>query len=140
MRKLTKEEADKRDQLIYGRTLNKDEVFGGIANFGVGSYNCGTPINISIAEQLVENGWLDPEDCQNASPSAGEFMQFCKQYPQVKLIGYTVVPERDDCRTSIEGLFCDHDITSELITDFSNLCHDANEFEVNGEILYAWWD
>lgn len=140
MKKLTKEEADKRDQLIYGRILQPDEVFGGLASFSIGLYACGTPINVSIAEQLVENGWLDPEDRQNNSPSAGEFIKFCKQYPQVKLIGYTIVPERDDCRTSIEGLFCDHDINQDLISAFSELYYDADEFEVNDETLYAWWD
>lgn len=130
----------KRDELIFGRVLSDEEMLGGVAYFGEGNYCKGKPITIDMAIQLVNDKYLDPDEYQNNSPSVSELMELCSKYPQVKMEGYVVSPKRDDCRVSIDGLICRNDITEELITEFSNLCHDADDFYVGKDVLRSWWD
>ena len=130
----------KRDELIFGRQLEPDEMFGGVAHFGSGNYCAGPLLTIDKAKQLINDGFLDPEDVQNYNPTAKEFVDFCSQYPQVKMHGYVVSSQRDDCRVTIEGLECQNDITEQLIIDFSNKFNDADNFSVDENNLFCWWD
>lgn len=97
-------------------------------------------LSIEQLKALEKEGLLDLEDSQNCSPTIKEFMEFMEEYPQVKAHGYIVSPKRDDCRISLEGLICNENITDELLFQFANGFHSADEFEISKEFLRVWWD
>lgn len=97
-------------------------------------------LSIEQLNALNKEGLLDLEEQQNYSPTIKEFIDFMSEFPQVKAHGYIVSPQRDDCRISIEGLICNENITEELLFQFANGFHLADEFQVSKECLRVWWD
>jgi hypothetical protein len=105
---------------------------GGIARF--------EDLNVKTFETLLLEKYIDPEGSQNESPSAKEIFYFMVKYPQVLAYGYAVSPDRDDYRTTIEGLFVpSSEVTPQLKKDFEEFCEDADEIETDSD-LYSWWD
>jgi hypothetical protein len=97
-------------------------------------------ISLPVLEKLVEERFVDPESRQNASPTVQAFLEFMRKYPSVTAHGYVVSPERPDYRVSIEGLFvAKKKVTPELKQEFINLCKDADELRMDGD-LFSWWD
>jgi hypothetical protein len=63
-----------------------------------------------------------------------------KNHPKVTAHGYVVTHEREDYRTSIEGLSFDGKVSKKLLLDFVHLCRQADEFVADERRLYSWWD
>ena len=100
-----------------------------------------TSLPLDKLELLVEKNFIDLEDCQNSSPSVREFLDFMRKYPGVCAHGYTISHKRSDYRVSLEGLIYDGIVSdNQMLKDFVNLCHKADDFSVGDHILYSWWD
>jgi len=97
-------------------------------------------IKIDLLDKLLIDGFIDPEGYQNESPTTKEFYEFMNKFPKVSAHGYAISPQRDDYRITLEGLHVkESDVTTELKTEFFNLCKEADEYFDEGE-LYSWWD
>jgi hypothetical protein len=97
-------------------------------------------IPLPVLEELLKGQFIHPEDRQNASPTARQFLEFMRKYPVAVAHGYAISPERSDYRITIEGLRVPaKDVTPELRQSFSDLCRDADELTTDGD-LYSWWD
>ena len=121
----------KRDEMIFKNNNSTYEI-GGVRWF--------EEIDVDTAKQLIKEGFLDPNDRQNDSPTAAKFIKFCEKYPQVKMHGYVVSPGRSDTRVTIEGLVCKKDINNDLRTDFEIEFSNADDLDCNTTSLYCWWD
>ena len=120
----------RRDEILFG-TADIDYKFGGTQYF--------RGIDCNILEQLLEEDFIDPEECQNCSPSTEEFFEFMKKHPEFTAHGYAVSPDRSDYRITIEGIEADEDCNNqEALEDFIGLCRFADEFCIHPP--YAWWD
>lgn len=103
-------------------------------------------MGIVAAEALITQGFLDPEERQNDSPTVREFIDFAKDHldANFRFHGYVVGPEREDCRVSIEGIQSGYDdINKETILDFVKMFmvnYPANDTDVRYDNLYCWYD
>lgn len=120
-----------RDTFLFGG-YNKDLYrFGG---------TCGID-NISATDikYLMDMKFIDPDECQNYSPSTKEIYDFINKHPQFYAFGYAVSPERDDYRITLEGIRSDdEDLGVEDLKDFIEFAHRADELDVRPP--RAWWD
>lgn len=89
---------------------------------------------------LIAGGHADPSECQNASPSIAEFLEFMEEHPSVLAHGYAVHYERPDYRTSLEGLEYRGPVSPELARSFKTRFTDADEISVSSYNLYCWYD
>jgi hypothetical protein len=99
------------------------------------------------AEQLhllVDEGFADPEDAQNDSPSLEAFLAFMDDHGMFQAHGYAVPSKRNDYRISIEGLVGRVLNDTDTVLDFVLFCRQADELEVRKEMQYtylrSWWD
>lgn len=101
---------------------------------------------LDIAETLIKQGFLDPEETQNESPTVAEFIEFAKEHPDGNFTfhGYVVGPERDDCRVSFEGIEGISDkISKDTMVDFSKMFladYHADDITIEENRLYCWYD
>ncbi len=125
----------RRDEIIFGE-YDEKKYLGGIRNF-----HC--PRETIIG--LLNEGFIDPDECQNYSPFVKDFLEYTKDLNNVEFECYAVSPKRDDYRVSIEGVTVvmhdtDFDNVSRLVETF----HGADEFSFehvqNDYYLHAWWD
>ena len=128
MAKLTPDQVKQRNVILgWDADLNPDH--GTITN-----------LRLDTLEALVKAGFLDPEDAQNASPTADEFMGFMEQYPAITAHGYVIGADREDARVTIEGIACDAEaVTADMRDAFIEFARSADEFQYKTD-LYAWWD
>lgn len=126
---------NKIDPVRRASILNipNDYPFGGIRMFNGAT--------VKQIKTLLDEGFLDPEDAQNDSPTAIEFFEFMQEHPTLTAHGYVVEPARIDCRVTIEGLegyLTDPDD----IEAFKQFCVTASELTVNEctGYVYSWWD
>lgn len=97
-------------------------------------------VGLETLQRLVELKFLNPEETQNASPTAQEFMDFMSDFPQCSAHGYAISRKRPDYRVTLEGLFCKaEDVTKDLRSAFSEEFADADELDVDHD-LRCWWD
>jgi len=131
------------------RTLNKDyetrnEIIFGDKDTDSKTWLGGTrrfeSLNLEQLQDLIQNNFIDLEECQNYSPSVSDFLDFMKKYPAVKAHGYAVSHTRDDYRVSLEGLAFAGEVNNQMLLDFIHLCRQADEFHASEDELYAWWD
>ena len=131
--KLTDEQVVARDILVFGEAQDWTQSMGGIKHF--------KSLSLDELEQLVKEGFADPEETQNDAPSIQEFLDFMRKYPVAFAHGYVVSNDREDVRVSVEGLEIDReDVTHELFREFVALCRFADEFDDSDAGLYSWWD
>ena len=131
--KLTREQEIRRDEIVFGEAQDWTQSMGGI--------KCYQDLTLSELENLIKEGFADPEETQNDSPSIQEFLDFMREYPFVRAHGYVVSNERDDVRVSVEGIEADRsDVTPEFFRAFVQLCRYADEFDDSDAGVYAWWD
>ena len=101
-------------------------------------------LTVEAMQQLIDEKFLDPEDSQNESPTAGDFLDFMKEYPFVKAHGYAIGIDRIDYRITIDRLEADlpedKDAKVGFIIDFVNRFHHADDFTLTEDNVYAWWD
>lgn len=94
-----------------------------------------SPLQLQAA---VDNGYADPEDAQNDSPTIGEFLEFGQQHRSAILFeAYIVSPTRSDCRISVEGILL-NDADGDMAATFKKWAkaRHPDEFDNNR----AWWD
>jgi hypothetical protein len=130
MRDLNKD-YQKRNQIIFGDN-NTDNWPGGVRRI--------ESLSLEQLNDLIQNDFIDLEDCQNCSPTVEAFLDFMKKYPKVEAHGYAVSHTRDDYRVSLEGLAFAGRVNKQMLLDFVHLCRDADEFVADDNELYAWWD
>ncbi len=102
-------------------------------------------------EKLLKEGFAYPQEKQNFSPTIEQFYELgkkcvAKSYNPV-FIGYAISPEREDYRTSIEGIevrleteLIQSRIDFNLRDEFEKFAQSADEIDINFSVLYAWWD
>ena len=124
-----------RDKIIFGE-YNPNSYFGGCCRF-----TCSK----EVMQTLIDNDYIDPNECQNYSPTTKEFMEYVENFDDVRFNCYAISPERSDYRITIEGLDIevkddDYDNISYLVETFRYA--DEFGFEHNGDsfFLHAWWD
>lgn len=123
---------------------NKDdkrrcEILGITPNYMGGYYGI-DKMNIEQLNMLLEENFIDPDECQNCSPSTMEFKEFMEAYPGVTAHGYIISPERGDYRVTIEGLNYVGDTTKEMLFEFMDLFRSADDFSCSEGHLYCWYD
>ena len=123
---------NKRDEILFG-VYNKDAYkYGGIRHF--------KNLDVDALKHLLDEGFIDPEEAQNDSPTTMEFYEFISAHPNFTAHGYAVSPDRDDYRITLEGIECYESCDTKTIRDFIELCRFADELSVNDGCMYAWWD
>ena len=131
--KLTREQEVRRDELVFGEAQDWSKSMGGIKRY--------RDLTVDCLEKLVKEGFADPEETQNDSPTTQEFLEFMQQYPKARAHGYVVSNDREDVGVTVEGLEVDRaDVTTKLFRDFVQLCRYADEFNDEENGLYSWWD
>lgn len=120
---------EKRDQIIFGKYEPKSYC-GGVRYF--------KRMNASTLRRLIKEGFCNPEDCQNCSPSNEEFLEFMEDNDGYFVNGYVLSADRNDYRVSIESIErADNIETKEELEAFVIFARGADEFDTKG---YAWWD
>jgi hypothetical protein len=99
---------------------------------------------LKAMESLYNEKFIDPNDNQNGSPTAVEFIEFVQKYPFVKFHGYTVSKNRKDYRTTIEGLNykgpVDETHYPNFVKDFIVLNKRADELNYEDNKFFSWFD
>lgn len=125
----------RRDELIFGDACPPEEQWaGGIRRFS---------ISPSTLKQLLEERFINPEDSQNDSPTArefSEFFQFVSDPEEWRANGYAVSHDREDYRVSIEGCESNCNLSSDDLIAFTKLFRSADEFELEPNRAYCWFD
>ena len=124
-----------REKIIYGDHI-PTKYFGGCRNF-----SC----TREVIQELLENDFIDPKECQNDSPSVQEFFDFTEGFDDVEFECYEISPDRDDYRVTIEGIDIsipdnDHDGLSNVVdylryADEFDMTHTGSKY-----FIHAWWD
>ncbi len=125
----------RRDKLIFGG-YDQSKYCGGVRRF-----EC----NVDLMNQLIKEGFADPDECQNDSPFIKDFMDTVDGDESVRFECYAVDVNRDDCRVTIEGIRAyipdtDYDRINLYVEQFRYA--DEFTFEHQGDCFYlrAWWD
>ena len=127
---LSKELTLTRDAIIFGDDNKiQDYRYGGIARF--------KNLTLNQIEKLIELDLLNLDECHNASPSIREIIDFVRKHPEFKVDGYTVSPDRSDCRTSFDTIKADT-LLPDSESDFYKTFGEADEYNLNPP--YAWYD
>lgn len=138
MKKLSMEEANEREQLVFKRNYDPQVYsrMGGLQRFD--------NMTVETARKLIDLGYLDPDDCQNSSPTNGEFVEFiegCKNPGDWYLHGYAISAERSDCRVNIEGISTYCEVDQEDMVNFLMQNRFADELQAGiNQSLYCWYD
>lgn len=130
--------------VVIENTLNHDdeeriniiglsgEYSGGIERFD--------NLNAYQLQQLIDYNFMELEECHNNAPSNGDVLEFLNTFPDFVAGGYTVSPEREDYRVSIESIKLDRKPTYAEQQAFIRLCRYADDFECSDNGCYAWFD
>ena len=128
-------DAARRDELL-NEAMPGIEVPGGVRYF--------TGMRPKTLRTLLEEGFADRAERQNAAPSIAELLGYMEAHSGVSAIGYAVDPERDDYRVSVDGLVLAFPYSDEQERAFREFCESADELfltdSVVGHGLRAWWD
>lgn len=125
----------KRDEIIFGK-YDPESYLGGCKNF-----QC----SYETMKQLVDENFIEPDECQNYSLSTKDFMDVLENIPNVEFLAYAISPDRDDYRVTIEGVEVEiPDTNFDEITLLVESLHYADEFSFHhtgdSYYLHAWWD
>lgn len=127
----------RRDEIIFGEYWSDRYKFGGCSN---------TEINFDQLKQLVEEDFINLNECQNDSPSTKEFISFADGYENNVIFEiYAISPDRDDYRVTIEGIQITIPIDKrDDLCNFMNNFRYADEFNIDSDednyFIRAWWD
>lgn len=123
-------DVEKRDKLIFGEYA-PEKYMGGTRQFEGAS--------VELMRQLLDLGYMDPEETQNDSPTAQEFVEYAEKWGGYVFDGYVVSINRQDYRVDITAISKGDYAEREEVTEFIKLFRFADEFDVDGG-LYAWFD
>lgn len=125
-----------RDEILFGG-YDPEQYYGGIRHFNS---------DIATIKTLMSKDFIDPDDCQNYSPSAEEFVKIAEtEGVDAAFGGYAVSPNRSDYRITITDITVEFDAgNTDLLIDMIGHLRYADEFNMsinNGKCqIYAWWD
>ena len=126
------EDVNSRDTILFGEGFNSKEYPGGVRHFN--------KLSLENLKELIENRFIELEECQNESPSTEEILHFMEKYPDYTTHGYAVSPLREDYRVTLEGVEKDIPAESkEELEDFTKLFRLADEFIIDS-YMYCWFD
>jgi hypothetical protein len=97
-------------------------------------------VRAEAVAQLLAEGYLDPDERQNDSPSASEFFAFMQRHPEVLAHGYATSIEREDYRVTIEGVSYRGPVSEQLRREVVQLFGSADECRVEPNGMYVWYD
>ena len=127
----------RRDEILFGEYRPERYYLGGCAH---------ADVPYEVVEKLYNEGFIDPDENQNSSPTTAEFINAGIGYEdKIEFEIYAISPERDDYRITIEGVnvwipYGDNDALCSFVEGF----HYADEFSLctyeEGFHLRAWWD
>lgn len=121
-----------RDTMIYGDYSPEYYKFGGVRYY--------KSLSGETLRQLVDNKFANEDECQNSSPSIGEFLEFLEAHPDYTAHGYTVSDARSDYRVSVEGIEKDEEEQDrDTLAEFVSLNRFADTLEISGT-TYSWFD
>lgn len=129
---LSRSAAARRAQIIYGKGVEPP------ADISYFRY-----MSVETARQLIQEGFLDPEERHGRSPCAGEMLSFCEREAgaQWYLHGFVVSPERADSRVVLEGIGSDVPLDPTQRARFSQAFQDADILEIEEDKgCYCWYD
>lgn len=132
MPKMTDEKVVQRDTILFGGYDPKHYARGGVRYFD--------HIDAQTLRELEYQGFLDPEDAQDFSPTAGDILYWMEQNPGFTAHGYAVSPERFDCRVAIEGVEFRGNVTLDNLIPFTEMFRHADDFDIRDNGLYCWYD
>ena len=118
----------------------RDEILGIKGERFFGGCETINHLTLKQLEQLIEEDFIELEECQNDSPTINDFYNLMKQHPEVCAHGYAVEVKRRDYRITLEGLRYTGLVSPQLAAAFTKLCRHADEFELDENYLYSWWD
>lgn len=133
-----------RDQIIFGEDFDPTAYLGGVRRFEW--------LRLGQVKELIEKGYLDLDEQQNYGPTVEDmiaFVESVKGSADWLFEGYAVSPGRDDCRVTLDGLYCDYPqgVTTEDMVSFVQFARLADDFRFNYDTqnpdenaLGAWWD
>src|SRR5262249_26540474 len=93
-----------------------------------------------VVAQLLTERYLDPDERQNASPSASEFFAFMQRHPGMLAHAYATCTEREDDRVTIEGVSYRGTVSQDLRREVVQLFGSADECRVDASGVYVWFD
>lgn len=97
-------------------------------------------MDVFTLQKLVDEGFVDLEDAQNSAPCVGDILKFMKAYPGFTCHGYAVDPKREDYRISLEGVEYNDMARMEQVVAFAELFRFADDFVIQENRLYCWFD
>ena len=127
----------RRDEILFGGYDPEKYKWGGCAR-------CDMPYE--KFKLLYDEGFIDPDETQNESPSTNEFIEATSGFEDwVEFEAYAISPERGDYRITIEGInVWIPEGKDEELCYFVEQFRYADEFSIcpcdNGFHLRAWWD
>ena len=96
-------------------------------------------INVLQLRELVKLEQAVLSSRHNDSPTIEEFILFMEKYPNTTAHGFAKAPQAKET-ISVEGIEYKGEYNKEQLRDFINLCRHADEFIVEDNILYCWFD
>ena len=123
-----------REQLIFGRDYAPDN-YRGTCQYD--------SLSFRKAKELMERGYLSPDEKQNDAPTVQEFVDFMAAHDPDNwfLHGYVVSPYREDVRVSIEGIGSIGPITDHDMVDFLRTFRTADILTAeDGNPVFCWYD
>lgn len=120
-----------RDELLFGE-FDLGKYGGGIRHF--------EDLGYDDLKYLMEQRFISYNDYQNGSPCAGDIMHFMEDYTKFTAHGYAVSPTRGDYRITIEGVELQGDYDHETLLAFIEMFRFADEFDIEPNHLYCWFD
>lgn len=95
---------------------------------------------LSELEKLMNYGFVDRDEWNDCPGLVKVFLPFMRRYPEFKAHGYAVEWDRDDARTTVEGIVKYGPMTYQEIVDFTGSFLEADEFEIGKRHARCWYD
>ena len=87
--------------------------------------------------KLFDEGWIDPDECTDHSPTMKEFCDFITMHPLIKAHGYVTDRTQEKCRVVITGLEYHQAVIMEMLVDFVQKFKNADEFNTGVRVLWC---
>ncbi len=130
-------DANEREQIIFKQDYDPRPY---AAHGGIKRFEC---ISYATVKKLIDKGYLDPEDFQNASPTAEAFVKFVEKHNPDNWYfhGYVVESEPPDTRVTIEGVGSHEPLSSDDLIDYLQEFRYADELDAEkGRTVDCWYD
>lgn len=138
-----------REEIVFGRQIDwGEETRGQFIRISPHSEADTDGLDAETAQELIDKGYLDPEQRQNNSPRMQDLVEYAGRVEDeydvdVMLTGYMVGPERRDTRITLTGIEIRPTsgiIRRELERSFAERYARADDLSLNDDLLSAWWD